>query len=583
MKKRLTLLLGLSSLALVGVGVGLTLSKGAVGAAAAAVTPSTPSGLTDVMVQGDAPVTTSSWSTDTGVYFTETGTGTGIYDYGPVVIGDGQLIVGKKGTWDWYGNYENLDQTCTAYTGGYLENWYVHNGNSGNPNVYVNKPIKANLEYNANTNKFAINTTKTDYVDCMLVGDTTSVSWATKNEAGLFVLDEGGTTASLTVTMNAGNFKFIKWNSWTSVADFTNIDFTNSNATALAGFNTTTSPGDNNIACTTAGSYRFVYTVATGKVSIQLPAAASHTVTYYNGSTSLGTDTAYEGTNYVAKSYYVASKRFFGWYTDAAFTTPYVSASLTADTALYGKYVAAADYTIYYAPGVDWTDWGAVSIYGWHVDGTTTVEDTSAFGTTGGSSMTAMGGNVWKYTFAADKLPNFVIFSQTSNPSGNKTKDLMLNATNNFYVYQKNAFSALSDAKIEAYDAATTFLSQTSVCDATGTTDNVSSLWSSLETGLKANYSTAAITILKNNDNFLGLNSSSQPVDNIGLAVARYDYIIRKYATCSDFLSRGTGSSGAAATSQEQAELTPTLIAVISIGVAAVATAGLWISHRKHQ
>jgi hypothetical protein len=110
MKKRLTLLLGLSSLALVGVGVGLTLSNGAVGAAAGAVTPSTPSGLTDVMVQGDAPLTTpSSWSTDTGVYFTETGTGTGIYDYGPVVIGDGQLIVGKKGTWDWYGNYENLD------------------------------------------------------------------------------------------------------------------------------------------------------------------------------------------------------------------------------------------------------------------------------------------------------------------------------------------------------------------------------------------------------------------------------------------------------------------------------------------
>lgn len=88
-------------------------------------------------------------------------------------------------------------------------------------------------------------------------------------------------------------------------------------------------------------------TPATVTKSVYVPPGVQYTVSLYNGATLLGTQTAYEGTQFTPTNIPVNDYAFGGWYTDAALTVAYTPTVLTANTSLYGKYTPIdLNYTI---------------------------------------------------------------------------------------------------------------------------------------------------------------------------------------------------------------------------------------------
>ena len=72
-----------------------------------------------------------------------------------------------------------------------------------------------------------------------------------------------------------------------------------------------------------------------------------YTVTFKDGSTTLGTAKYSASTEFTGKFYEVEGKRFEGWYTDSALTKAFANGTkFTANTTLYGKYTNASDYSI---------------------------------------------------------------------------------------------------------------------------------------------------------------------------------------------------------------------------------------------
>lgn len=83
---------------------------------------------------------------------------------------------------------------------------------------------------------------------------------------------------------------------------------------------------------------------------IELATDNYYTVTYYNGNDTISTDAEIaENTAYVPYFVEVDGYTFEGWYTDAGLTNEFVSGTtITDNLSLYGKYVEASDYTVYF-------------------------------------------------------------------------------------------------------------------------------------------------------------------------------------------------------------------------------------------
>ncbi len=83
---------------------------------------------------------------------------------------------------------------------------------------------------------------------------------------------------------------------------------------------------------------------------IELDTDNYYTVTYYNGDNEISTDAEIaENTSYAPYFVEVDGYRFEGWYTDADLNNEFVSGTtITDNLSLYGKYVEASDYTIYF-------------------------------------------------------------------------------------------------------------------------------------------------------------------------------------------------------------------------------------------
>jgi hypothetical protein len=87
-----------------------------------------------------------------------------------------------------------------------------------------------------------------------------------------------------------------------------------------------------------------------------------YTVTYYNGSTQLATETRveYSFPSKLNETYTVAGKEFKGWYTSTSFTTAYTEKAISANTSIYARF-ASVNY-IYF--GFKGDEWANLYVYG---------------------------------------------------------------------------------------------------------------------------------------------------------------------------------------------------------------------------
>jgi len=480
-------------------------------------------------LRGDACKT--GWSTTGSQAFSEASTG--VYTL-TSTIATGQISIAGYNSWNdnrlYYSDFDTANSTATG-----VQDYYVYNGNSGDHNLYFSVRGVYMFTYDttsALSAKLRIDVLDSSYPVYCVAGDGIGSGWVTDNVA--YTLEYGGDGYRYVdvPVHSSGSFNVYEFATWTTTANSLNVDWANSEA----GLNfDSTSTG--NIKPTVAFTCHVLLNCSTKAVLLNYPDSVKHVVTKYDGATAIGTQTAFEATAFTPSGVSVAGKRFEGWFLDSTFVTPYEATILTVDTSIYGKYVTSTALTLYFAPGVSWNNWAGVTAHGYHNIGATTTDDLGAAGT----AMTNPVNGIYAISLTADQIPLKVAFKETGNEESNGTAYLEWNATNNLYIYQTNTWKNITDDQLSAYTAADQFLSATSVCDSTGSTDNVSSLWTGIEDNFSS-LSAGATAILKNKENVLGAG------DDIELAIIRYDYIVSKYSlTCADFLERGVGGDSSSA------------------------------------
>lgn len=451
----------------------------------------------------------------------------------------GQISIADYDAWDPRVVYSDFDST-TSNCSDKIQDWYTHNGNSGDHNLYFKEggifDFSVTVKEGATTTSSSVATTARVYsltvnkvsdVYC-IAGDATAAGWTTSNgfTYTCSYVSEGVQTLDFAIKAT-GSFNLYNYGTWNDILDSSKVVW--SQSTAAANFTQATS---GNIYPNTAFTVRIRIdmTAAPTKVYLNFTTSVSHTVSLYNGTSVVSTQQAYEGSNFNPTPVALAGYRFEGWYNDSSYTNAYTPTSFTADTSLYGRYVTASAMRLYYFPGLDWNNWAGARIYGYHVISGTVTNDFTA---TGADMTRDVTSSFYYIDLTADQIPSYVKFCEKNN-EGNKTTDLVWNASNNFFVYQTATWSSLTDDQFQAYNAATSFLSSTASACSTLSVD--STLWTNIKAAVLG-YSTGAQAILKNKTLVLGTG------DAIDLAVTRYDFIVTKYSY-ENFLNRTIGGSG---------------------------------------
>lgn len=141
----------------------------------------------------------------------------------------------------------------------------------------------------------------------------------------------------------------------------------------------------------------------------------TYKVTYYNGETEIHSEDVLDGSKASAGYIYQEGYGFDGtWYTDADLTTAYDYSAITADTNLYGNYIAGGTQVVYIDAGEAYAS-GAY-LYAWKVDAGTYISWP-------GAEMTRVEGNI--YCTEIDSLYGFDSFIINNN-NGTQTADLVL-------------------------------------------------------------------------------------------------------------------------------------------------------------
>lgn len=143
-------------------------------------------------------------------------------------------------------------------------------------------------------------------------------------------------------------------------------------------------------------------------------------VTKYRGATVIGTDEVLKSENYTPSFVYQQGYKLEGWYTDAGLTTPYVVGELTSDISLYGKYVAAEDYYVYFRKPDDWGS-NINAYYYYEGEGIPLGCQCENWP---GDPMTEVMGGGHGYVVKVDAgySPNMIIFNDVVGDDGNQTQ-----------------------------------------------------------------------------------------------------------------------------------------------------------------
>jgi ABC-type glycerol-3-phosphate transport system substrate-binding protein len=260
---------------------------------------------------------------------------------------------------------------------------------------------------------------------------------------------------------------------------------------------------------------------------------------------------------------------YAGWLTDPELTIAYVPDLLTADLTLYGKYVESQDTTlIFYDPNKVLSS-GDVYLYTWDGDGR------KITGNWPGTAMFNHGFGYYSWFFHAAYLTENVIFHDNA---GNQTGDIVWEIGKNVYHQETGTWTFVSEVHHKATVYASKILEKTATCDATGAANNLNAPeWN--ET-LANQYNDSLDPTTKA---YLKTAVADSNGDLLAQAMARYDYIVKKYGTAmfSNFLDRTIPASGSPLVSNEGTN--NALVMGAFIVMALVALAGFKLISKKHR
>jgi len=327
----------------------------------------------------------------------------------------------------------------------------------------------------------------------------------------------------------------------------------------------------------TYGNASYIFQTATG--SITYAAATTVTVTEYavvdgvKEATALATKSTVATENFTPYNVFRLGYSLDGWFTDEACTTAYVATKLTQATTLYAKYTSYTDKKYVYFSAPSWTNCYAYTFGG--------KEALGAFPgtqiTTSTSGVNYQGSGVYRVLFYNDANDTHIIFNDgTGKTAGtDKTADLTLTA-NTFY---KLADASTGDADRGAAAAV--------IYDINAARKAVTASSPILAESICGISKATATTLI---DEYDGLNDTAK-----GYVDAATDYVYN-YADTSKgvdvsftaiiaqlrLIAAKPASNPAAGVVLDN-NTTPVLVMVISLGVAALAAGGLWMSRRKER
>lgn len=424
-----------------------------------------------------------------------------------------------------------------------------------------------------------------DYTSSVqLVGAALGVGWTnTANTAYQFVEQADG-TFSWTGAFTVERFRAVVPGSWTKALDWDSVVSTSAKVVdgTFVKASTIGTDSDNNIWCTVAGTYTLTLDSGKTQLSITSPTTTSYAVSEYavvDGTaeaTAFATENAYDGVSFTPTDVNRTGYMFDGWYTEAACITAYAAKTWTVAGNLYAKYTTVTARTIYFKTA-GWTTTKVYTFGGDREYGAWPGTATTASDVTDGVAYQGKYGII-KVTLS--KNDTKVIFNDGTGGSKGTTQTNDLAIVDGAYYWVDAADGSTGDADKGSgakvvYDinearravAASSSISAGSVCGiAKATATTLLKEYDALNTTAKG-YVDAATDFTYNGAD----TSTSADISYTGIIEQ-----LRKIAA-------NAGGSSAAITANENSALAPAWIALISLGVAAVASAGLWINRRKHE
>jgi hypothetical protein len=383
-----------------------------------------------------------------------------------------------------------------------------------------------------------------------------------------------GRYMALTDSFVAGDFKIYLYKTKLGGFGYSYMDLDKSTAGAvLSKGGRLNESEDFNITVNTAGTYQIVFDMQAKCFYFHNDGTTYKTVTKYLGTEVIDKEMAVDGLTYEPCYIRRANHRFAGWFTDPELTIAYVPGLLTADLTLYGKYVESQDTTlIFYDPNHTLSS-GDVYLYSWDGDGR------EGNGSWPGAATADHGYGYYSWFFPAECLMEYVIFNNGLPGADNvKTADLVWEIGKNVYHQETGTWTFVSEVHHKATVFGIKILQKTATCDATGSANNLNAPeWN--ET-LANQYNDSLDPTTKA---YLKTAVANPNGDLLAQAMARYDYIVKKYgaATFNNFLDRTIPASGAQLINNEGTD--NILVMGAFIVMALVALAGFKLISKKHR
>jgi hypothetical protein len=324
----------------------------------------------------------------------------------------------------------------------------------------------------------------------------------------------------------------------------------------------------------------YIFQSATGSITFAAP-TTSYTITEYGvydgtkNDTAIGTETAYDGQAFTPTDQLKSGYSLDGWFSDATCATAYTATTISADTVLYAKYTSLTGKKyVYFSAPSGWTDCYAYTFGG--KKGLGDFPGTKITLATDG--VTYQGSGIYKVLYYSDANDTSILFNKgvSGTVGTDQTADLIL-AENVFY---KLADASTGDADrglaaAVVYDinvarravAASGSISAGSICGIGKVTAG----------SLLAEYEALDATAQGY------VNAATDYVYNYADVKEKLDVTYEQIIAQLRIIANKSGTTPAALTGNGDSSWTPAWIALISLGVAAVASAGLLISRRKHE
>jgi hypothetical protein len=417
-----------------------------------------------------------------------------------------------------------------------------------------------------------------------LVGPGVGVGWANTANTAYQMIEQADGTYAWTGSFSVERFRAVAAGTWNSAFTWDNVDGTSAKVadSTFVKASTVETDSDNNIWCKTAGTYTLTWTPSTSKLAITLPTTASYAISEYavvDGTaetTAMATENAFDGTLFTPTDVNRTGFIFGGWYTDVACTTAYAAKAWTAAGNLYAKYTTVTERTIYFKTA----GWTNTSVYTFGGD-----QEYSAWPGTVLTSDNVTNGVAYEGKYGIIKVTltkndTKVIFSDGTGGTKGTTQTYDLSIVDGAYYWVDAADGSTGDAdKGSGAKVVYDINEARRAVTASGSilAGSICGISPAKAKSLLTEYDALNATAKGYVD--AALDYTYDSTDTSKSADVPYTGIIEQLR----LIAAKSGTTPAALTGNGDSSWTPAWIALISLGVAAVASAGLLISRRKHE